>query len=283
MAAPPRSHPRPAGTTERTTPGAFVRLALAVTRRLPRTRGAGTIAHLLMRLCADRLPSTMSAHVLGFDMRLVPAEFVDRALLFYPQFWDPEELGHLRRALRPGDVFVDVGAHIGLYSLVAGRAVGPSGRVVAIEADPGTFERLTEHLVGNGARNVSALHVGVSDRDEVLPLRVQTTGNRAASSFLIDEGTTTAVEVSCRPLLEILRDDGVEQVDGAKFDIEGYEHRVLARFLADAPLAMRPRFIVTEFHPAWADRAGGNVIDLLSTYGYRVVLQHDRNYVLVSR
>ena len=54
--------------------------------------------------------------------------------------WD--ELRYLQNKLRPGDVFIDVGANIGLWTLVAATSVGPSGRVFSFEPNPTTFDRL---------------------------------------------------------------------------------------------------------------------------------------------
>lgn len=56
--------------------------------------------------------------------------------------WEPHLTGWLRRRLRPGDGFVDVGANIGVFSVLAARLVGESGRVVAIEASADVHRRL---------------------------------------------------------------------------------------------------------------------------------------------
>ena len=100
---------------------------MAMTRRLPRVRGAGRILDLAKRVYTRKRRPPVVADVLGSRMVLDPGEFVDRSLLFGPQFYDRVERRLMRERLRPGDVFVDVGAHIGLYSLVAAQAVGPRG------------------------------------------------------------------------------------------------------------------------------------------------------------
>lgn len=260
--------------------GLELRMMRAVTTRLPRVRGAGFLTHTLMRLYLRKPRPPVDAGVLGFKMCLDPSEFVDRALLFYPQFWDPQELGFLARHLRPGDVFLDVGAHIGLYSLAASRAVGRDGLVLAIEADPHTYRRLRRHLRANRIENVRAVNVGVSDRTEVLRLGIDSGGNNAANSFL--RQTDHGIEVGCRPLLDVLREHHVAAVHGAKFDIEGYEYRVLDRFLADAGDDLRPGFIILEFHPTWVEMAGGDALALLTSHGYRIHARHDLNYILVD-
>jgi len=63
---------------------------------------------------------------------------------------EPEVQEVLQRHLRPGMTFYDVGANIGLFSLLAARLVGKDGRVVAFEADPEIATRLREHVARNG-------------------------------------------------------------------------------------------------------------------------------------
>jgi FkbM family methyltransferase len=59
------------------------------------------------------------------------------------------ELEIVRDHLRPGMTFYDVGANIGIFSMMVARVVGPSGQVVAFEADPEIAERLKEHARRN--------------------------------------------------------------------------------------------------------------------------------------
>ncbi len=67
---------------------------------------------------------------------------------------DPHALGFLLRYLSPGDTVVDVGANIGIYSVLAGAIVGPEGRVEALEPSPTLRPCLEENLRRNGLTNV---------------------------------------------------------------------------------------------------------------------------------
>jgi hypothetical protein len=90
---------------------------LALTQRLPVIRGAGRLAQAATWLCMRRQHAPVTARILGAWMRLDPQEFLEQVLLFYPQFWDTQERGFLRQQLCPGDTFVDIGAHVGFYTL----------------------------------------------------------------------------------------------------------------------------------------------------------------------
>ncbi|HEX2021323.1 MAG TPA: FkbM family methyltransferase [Candidatus Thermoplasmatota archaeon] len=252
---------------------------LALTRRLPAVKGAGALANVAKRAYARKPRPPVEADVLGFRMRLEPGEVVDRDLLIAPQFYDRHQMRFLRERLRPGDSFVDVGANVGIYALVASRLVGPAGRVLAIEADPYNQAKLDGHLRANGAANVAHARVGVSDKRETLRLQPGIHGNRGGSSFAL-EGDE-AIEVACLPLLDVLREHRFREVHGMKMDIEGFEHRVLTPFFRDAPEAMKPRFLVVERNLHLLRKAGGDVLDLVQANGYKVAWRDEGDFVLV--
>jgi FkbM family methyltransferase len=239
------------------------------------------VGNWLARWYNRRPRDPVIAVVRGLSMQLDPSENVDGQLLFQPQLYDRRELDALAGHLRPGDTFVDVGAHIGLYSLFAASRVGPSGRVVAVEADPVNASRLRANVARNAGLSalVEVVEAGVSDRDEVLRLGLNTAGNRSGNSFLNDG--PDAVEVRCRPLAEILRAAGVDRVDAMKMDIEGFEYRVLEPFFEHAPAPLWPRMLILEYQPAWDARAGGSSLGLALARGYRERVRAGINRVLV--
>jgi FkbM family methyltransferase len=251
----------------------------AVTTHLPRVRGAGIVGNVVRDFYARRPRSRVVVGVRGVLMELDPSENVDGSLLFCPQLYDRRELAVLLPALGPGEVFVDVGAHIGVYALLAARRVGPTGRVIAIEADPRNHERLAGNVRRNPALAVETVCVAVSDDDGSARLVLNTTGNRSGNSML--GGGGEAIEVLCRPLADVLSGLGVDRVDGMKLDIEGMEYRVLRRYLADVPALRRPRIIALEHQTQWVEAAGGDAIALLHEAGYREVLSTGINRVMV--
>jgi FkbM family methyltransferase len=253
----------------------------AVTRRLPGVRGAGLVGNVVRDFYARRPRPRVVVPVRGVEMELDPAENVDGSLLFCPQLYDRRELHALLDELRPGDRFADVGAHIGLYALLAARRVTPGGRVLAIEADPANHARLGENVRRNAALAVETVCVAVSDTEGSAHLTLDTTGNRGGNS-LIGEGGDT-IEVACRPLADVLREHGFDRVDGMKLDIEGMEFRVLRRYLADVPDSRRPRIVVLEHQVGWIEAAGGDAVALLRGAGYRESLRTRINRVMVGR
>jgi FkbM family methyltransferase len=92
---------------------------------------------------------------------------VDRLLsghLASGQPYEPFETELLLQQVRPGDVALDLGANIGLHTLLLARAVGPTGRVYAFEPDPANFALLKRNVERNGYGNVVLVNKAVSDK-----------------------------------------------------------------------------------------------------------------------
>lgn len=128
---------------------------------------------------------------------------------------------NLALLLQPGDVFVDVGANVGLYSATLGRVsqLLPDNRVVAIEANPDTANRLRETLRDAHAE---IINVALSERDAELEFVTGVTSGVFSASAGDDNGTT--VRVPCRTFDSLALPAGDLVV---KIDVEGHELQVL--------------------------------------------------------
>jgi FkbM family methyltransferase len=257
-----------------------LRLILSVSRRLPRP--LKVVAKELRKAHLRRPRPPVVSDVGGFRMLLDPADWVDARILFYPQLYDRAEVAFLRRWLRPGDTFLDAGANVGFYSLTAARIVGPSGCVLSVEAAPETAARLRRNIALNGFTNIRVVQLGLSDREETLKLGLNDNGNQGANSFCAVNARRT-VDVACRPLTAVLEEAGIQRLDAAKFDIEGFERRVLRRFFADAPTDLYPTLIQVETN--WSNFAENtaDTLELLASVGYDTVLRTKGNRILQFR
>lgn len=225
-------------------------------------------------------PHLVDVDVHGFQMRLDTSLFFDYFISKYAHLYEPYEIVFTQEHLGPGDVYLDIGSNVGLYSLFASRQVGAGGRVVAIDADPAILPRLQHNLQVNGACNVQALNIGVTDARCTASFGVAKGSMQAASSFVAKDPDHT-VQVECYPLLDVLHDQGIDHVTGMKLDIERLEYPVLARFLQDADEALWPGFIQVEFLKDTEREGGGNVVDLLQRHGYRIQQKTIMNHLMV--
>lgn len=131
-----------------------------------------------------------------------------------------------RAALRPGDSVVDVGANIGVTSLIAGERIGPAGRLLAVEASPLNARALTRTLAANGFSDAQVETCGVGAVSGTMPFH-----EASAFGFVMEHGNLLAahgtLDIPIRTLDEIVGSAGLESVDLIKIDIEGYEWEAL--------------------------------------------------------
>lgn len=189
----------------------------------------------------------------GHRVRVRPAQWVDLTSLV----GRPEEkaVERIVRTLPVGGTFVDAGAHIGRYSLMAADAVGPSGRVFSVEPSPDNLRLLCENAALNGMSWITPVQAGLGKEDGTAELI--SGSDQAVSSFYGDwldhlEGSKSArgrsrQTVAVRSLPRLLADLGAGRVDLLKMDIEGAELDVLKGALPSLRSG-QVRQIVCEVH-----------------------------------
>ncbi|MGQ9881706.1 MAG: FkbM family methyltransferase, partial [Armatimonadota bacterium] len=141
--------------------------------------------------------------VLGIKMYLNPAETVDGNLWFAPHLYDRKELSYLFKRFPSNGVLVDVGAYIGFWSILFARHF-PQSTVIAIEANPTTFQRLIENIKLNHLTNIRAVNVGAADKEGVLPLSIGYHCNLGSASFVLHHREGYTLDVQVKPLMDSL-------------------------------------------------------------------------------
>lgn len=174
--------------------------------------------------------------------------------------WEPDLTAFLRRRLRPGDTFIDIGANVGYMSALASTLVGPRGAVVAIEPAPIARAALQETFAMNDLANTRLVTAAVSDREDELPLFVgpsflslgrSTTVPRAAHGHpLLREHD----RVQAAPLGSLVTREELAAARLIKIDVEGAEDRVLAGMLESIDaLAPEAEIFVEVEARSWSD------------------------------
>jgi FkbM family methyltransferase len=131
---------------------------------------------------------------------------------------------------KPGDTVVDVGAHIGLYSLIAAKRVGPSGKVIAIEPDPENCSLLQRNVELNKLTNVTILERAAFSSNSKLKLYLpgKERGFTKLSTLMANRAVTeNFLEIDATTLDYLMVMQGIAQVNWVKIDVEGAELEVL--------------------------------------------------------
>jgi FkbM family methyltransferase len=135
--------------------------------------------------------------------------------------WEPEIRKYFN--LKTG-IFVDVGAHIGKYSVMVGRKL-QAGKVIAIEADPENFEILRKNISLNNLKNVRAFNIAAYSKNTILPLYKKPHQTRL--STILPQKSRPWTKVKAVKLDTLLNKLNIKKIDLIKIDVEGSEREVL--------------------------------------------------------
>lgn len=171
----------------------------------------------------------------------------------------------LHKVLRPGQIYVDVGANIGTLALSAASIVGSRGKVIAIEPHPVTFKYLNENVHLNKFSNVNLINSAVGANKGSIQfsnIKASDDQNKVLSQH------SDGIEVRIDTLDNLL--GAKTNIDLLKIDVEGYEKFVLE----GAPLTLHKTDIV--FFESWEKHFGGygysttEIMEILKSYGFEV-------------
>ncbi len=141
---------------------------------------------------------------------------------------EPKQRKIIEQTLRQGDVFIDAGANIGFYTIIAANCVGPTGSVYAIEMMPPTAERLRLNLSKNNITNVHVIENALSHIDDEIITATTFEGKYGQSSIaanLYDNDRSIRYDVKTAKLDSLLSNIG--KISLIKMDLEGAEYHAL--------------------------------------------------------
>src|SRR5215218_1208671 len=148
--------------------------------------------------------------------------------------FNPDREEDIVKLFRPkeGDIVVDVGAHIGKYTIIASKMVGSKGKVIAIEAHPANYDILKRNIVINKLSNVIALNYAVHSTEMLVKLYEpgQEEGFTIYNTIMTDRislNNQKYIEVKANRLDSLLLENGIKEVNWIKIDVEGAEYEVL--------------------------------------------------------
>ncbi|MFI5309591.1 MAG: FkbM family methyltransferase [Gemmatimonadales bacterium] len=194
------------------------------------------------------------AHRLAFAFdRSKPVQAAMHDALASDALYEPETSLLLASVLKPGDVFIDVGAHVGYYTVLAAALVGPGGKVLSFEPAPVNYAHLIEHIRVNAVRHVLPLHCAAGDTEVVvdLHLNADNDGGHALWDVRRHRDNVKSREAPRTHPVFVTTLDRVScavapgRVKAIKIDVEGNEHAVLRgaqRLLAEH----RVPFVIAE-------------------------------------
>lgn len=202
----------------------------------------------------------------GYEMPLAISGWSNRGTYFLRRFYDLPTQLLVQQSLKAGDTFIDIGANEGMISLVASRAVGDHGRVIAFEPNPAVRQKLERTIRRNGISNIDLRPIGVADEAGEFLLFVPDV-NAGEGTFTPVNGVT-GTNILCAVQIG---DDELAGLTPAliKIDVEGFELRVL-RGLERLLKRARPTISIEliDRHLMRDGQSAEGVVDYLAGLGY---------------
>lgn len=178
----------------------------------------------------------------GADTRfMVRVNTTDRLLVW--EIWKLGMYQDKRALIRPTDVVVDIGAHIGVFAVWASRQAH-QGRVIAYEPSSANYRLLVENVKLNLAGNLLPINRAVFDRAGTYPF-YQPGGHGSMGSLMQDE-SARGEHVTAVTLDDVYESNGIDRIDFLKLDAEGAEFPILLNASREALGGIRR--LVLEYH-----------------------------------
>ena len=234
----------------------------------------GAIKKKIQRIWKKRFGQIVDITACGIKYRLnIEDNVTDRRILTSCKRYDHHEIDALK-AICSNGTFIDIGANIGFYSL---SIAAHGARVFAIEPNPKTLSRLRYNVRLNDlSSKIIILPIGIGVEGT---FQLVSSGDLGSANIRPNSsGYTEAVDITTRPLYEVLNEQGVRKIDGLKIDIEGMEDHALLPFFKAAPKSMWPRCIVIEH--CNRDHWENDILSHLLDNGYTLTFKTRGNSIL---
>lgn len=247
--------------------------------------GRGPFKKILARLWqADGNEAIVDYPYYGLKLRLQPHNnTIERKILLSAKKREAKELAFMQEKLNNASVFIDIGANMGYYSLMAAQM--GCGTILAFEPNPVVYERFQTNIALNGFQNhIRFFDHGLGSEESTGTLKLCAI-DMGSSTALEDQDQDKAgledgqqIQFKIRPLETVLKEEKIETIDVMKIDVEGLEDKILIPFFEKVEPPLHPRYIIIEdnINNGWET----NVIDYLLSHGYQRLLSTRGNEIL---
>ena len=181
--------------------------------------------------------------------------------------WEPIATDAIISAVKPGMRVFDIGAHLGYYSLLLARCVGPAGRVMSFEAAPRNFDTLRSNILINNLKNVDLFNLAVFSEVGSIQMSISSTDVASGDWSISRHSNGETIQVPTITLDQFYRETDVLP-DFLKMDVEGAEYDVLVGG-REVISRSRPTMLI-ELHHFDGDLAANRVPELLGRWNYQI-------------
>ena len=201
--------------------------------------------------------------------------------------FEETEIIFFKKYLSAGDIVIDIGANIGLFTLIASERVLPNGKVFSFEPSPQTYAWLAENIEANSLSNVSAFKSALSDRDGVIDFYISSQGFDAFNSIIKPSKGKDYIKESVPTLTldSFIKNANLEGgINLIKIDVEGFEIPLLSGAMHLLSSNKAPDMIVefTESNAKNANTTCAQLYSKISSFGYELYQYDAKRNILVK-
>lgn len=214
----------------------------------------------------------------NFSIKLNPQNGAIDQYIYIHKNWEVEIGSILKKELKGGDTFIDVGANIGYFSLLASELIKQTGSVIAFEPIPKIVDQFKDSIKFNNIKNIFVRNIAIGDQKSLQKLSTGS-GGIGGSSLVKQNKSGTQEKVIVSTLDEELFN--IDHIEMIKIDVEGYEYEVLLG--AKNVLIKHMPKIILEFSPnIYKERSpqmAKSILLLLKEVGYLIYDIENNTYV----
>jgi len=205
-----------------------------------------------------------------FKMYLDPYENVISKSIFLHKTWEQLESKLFCRSISKGDIVIDIGAHIGWYSLLASQYVGKEGIVFAFEPEPRSFNILIKNIKINNIKNIVPVNKALSDSSGTQMLFINLYKKGPSPFRMWSNSDEEYIPVEVITLDKYLKN---KQVNIIKIDVEGYECKIFRGM--EKILSENPNLIIfSEYWPEGLRKSGSSpkeYLDIIERHDFKII------------
>lgn len=240
------------------------------TRLYPLKSGCLKVAELsiLQKLAVNNKTASW-VHAPGGDVRVYINELIGRTVYFLGDL-DKRLTWISNKLIKKGDTVLDIGANVGIMSLLFSKNAGINGRVIAFEPHPRIYNDLDAAIKKNQTSNITAYQLGLGSVPGEFVLNVPHSNLGLGSLIRSSTENCDQYIVQVETLDKIIDDSKIKKIDFMKIDVEGFEYNVL-KGAHNTLEKTQPKVIVFELNNFAGKVKDHKVIKLLSQYDYKFI------------
>ena len=249
-------------------------------------KGSGKLSYFIAKFILPKpLGKTVIDTIYNFQLNVDPIvdNGVERALYYYGTY-EKGTLDIIGKILKKGDVFVDVGANIGLMSIYAALIVGREGNVFAFEPNPNTKDLLIENMSLNKIKNIKVEGLALSSETKKSKIYDRWDVNRGGASLIKPSNPTQSYDIQETTFSEYFNSN--QDIKLIKIDVEGFELEVLKGAKAFILNTKTPPILIVEFSSMRVNTFGKNtepLYDFLKDLSHYRIFQSVRGKERISK